>query len=439
MLVLLALACSAPAQARLIGVVIGVSQYSDPHLSLAALPGASIDAAEMASALRSRNAGAADLAVLTGADATAAAIREALNHAVASAAMGDRVVLYLSGHGAQIPARPGDANEPDGLDEVFLGADAGQWNASSRRLPGSVKDDEFGGWIDQLRAKGASVWFVVDACNGGGLQRDGGTASARTLDPALLGLPPAQRGGRSDASGLADATPMTGGGKLVTFYAAPAGAVAWERPLASPDGRSVRRGVFTWSLLRALGAARADANFLTLASDADDARRSLGPPGGPAWISGDLDQPMLFSGPATDLLAYASARTASAPVGLRLAMGPAGPSCPGEDPDPLALATPAGPVRIEGCRRLMVELHSGLADLVTLRPWYRDAAGGYVALAGAEGITVLPGDSARFGFTVTDRDPSTGHALPSGDEYLLLIADKGAGAVVVPFRTGQQR
>ncbi|MEO9133294.1 MAG: caspase family protein, partial [Sphingomonas sp.] len=164
---------AAPAQARLIGVAIGVSQYSDARLTRAALPGAAIDAEAVDAALKAHGAAAADTTMLTGADATAPAIRAAISHLVATAGAGDRVVIYVSGHGAQIPARRGDPEEPDGLDEMFLAADAAPWNAATHILPGAVKDDEFGAWIDQLRAKGASVWFVVDACNGGGLARGG--------------------------------------------------------------------------------------------------------------------------------------------------------------------------------------------------------------------------------------------------------------------------
>src|SRR5438034_581909 len=142
LLFLAAAGVAAPAQARLTGVAIGVSRYADVRLARAALPGAAVDAEAVDAALKAHGAAAG---------------------------------------------------------EMFLGADAAPWNAATHSLPGALKDDEFGGWIDQLRAKGASVWFVVDACNGGGLARGGAQdASARVLDPALLGLPSVLRGGRSD-------------------------------------------------------------------------------------------------------------------------------------------------------------------------------------------------------------------------------------------------
>ena len=432
-----------PAEARLFAIVVGVSEYTDPRLQRAALPGASADAEAIAAVLRNRGAAAPDLALIQGKAATADAIRSALSRVSAEAGAGDRVVLYLSGHGAQVPARTDDGSEPDRLDEIFLAADAGAWSAASKAVPGALLDDEFGRWIDQIRGKGASIWFIVDACNAGGLQRGvRDRSSARVIDPAWLSLPAPMRAGRSDFSGLADATEMAGGGKLVTFYAAPAGGIAWERPLPGTGGESIRRGVFTWSLLRALDGASASTNFLGLAGSADEARRTLGPPGGPAWIGGDLAQPILFTGDETELLAHARATAGSAPVALLMAVGPAGRDCPGADPDSASLAPPPQALRVIGCRRVLVDLRSTVAVPVTVRPWYRDSAGGYVALAGVGGVAVPPGANRRFGFTVMDRDPDTGRKLPSGTEYLLLISDQNgaaaaSGAIIVPLTTGE--
>ncbi|RYY45357.1 MAG: caspase family protein [Sphingomonadales bacterium] len=432
------LAMAGPAHARLIGVVVGVSNYANPKLAREAIPGAALDATAMAAMLRQRGAAEGDLTLLTGQHATASAIRAAIARALAQARAGDRVVLYLSGHGAQVPARPRDPMEPDGLDELLLAADAAPWDRASRTVPGAIRDDEIGAWIDQLRGKGADVWFVVDACNGGGLQRGGSTgASPRVLDPALLELPAPVRGGRPDGSFLADASPMTGGGKLVTFYAAPAGGIAWERPLPAAGGTPERRGVFTWSLLRAMDEAPASANFLKLAEVADAARRALGPPGGPAWLGGDLALPVLFSGDGTDLLAFAQGAAPPAALAVQIAVGPSGTRCPGEDPDRATLTAPAGPLRIHGCRRVLVSLQSSADAPMTIQPWYRDAAGAYVALAGPNGILIAPRGRQEFRFTVTDRDPDSGKPLPSGAEYLLLIAPGEArAATIVPLITG---
>src|SRR5208337_1509441 len=52
-------------------------------------------------------------------------IHAAFERLAKAAGPGDRVVILMSGHGAQQPARADDRTELDGLDEVFLPADVG--------------------------------------------------------------------------------------------------------------------------------------------------------------------------------------------------------------------------------------------------------------------------------------------------------------------------
>jgi hypothetical protein len=423
---------SPAAQARVTGVVAGISHYREASLAASALPGAEADARAVAAALSARGA---TLTLITGEDATAERIRIAIEQLVAQAASGDKLVIYLSGHGLQVPSRLGDANEADGLDELFLAADAQAWDEAKRAIPGAIGDDAFGAWIARARAKGADIWFIADVCHGGGFSRGPGGATAKRLDPALFRLPPPVRGARADASGLADAVPVPGGGRLVTFYAAPAGALAWERPLPGSDGAMLRRGLFTWSLLRALEGDQP--SFLQLAAAAERERHRVGPPGGPAWIGGDLAQPVLFGPGGHDLLAGARAAR-PLPAQLRLVAGHAGKTCPGRAADPQGLAPPgAEPMRLHGCREVLVELLSSARAPITVRPWYRDAAGSYVALADAGGLQLAPGARRRFTFIVSDRDPASGAPLPTGLEYLLLVADGEAGTAVVAFETSR--
>jgi hypothetical protein len=431
---MLATGLVAPAQAKLKALVVGVSEYRDTRLAKSALPGAAGDARNMVSALVARGAAPADVDILVGAGATAAAITAALDHLAHSAEAGDRIVVYLSGHGAQVPAKPGDAGEPDGLDELFLGADASAWDPRRKRLPGAVRDDDFGLRIDAMRARGASVWFIVDACNGGGMQR-AGTAGARSrsLDAKLLDIPSGYRGGRVDMSGLADARPVPGGGKVVAFYAAAPGSVAWERSLPTPAGPTPQ-GLFTWSLLRALDRSRPGGDFISLAGGMETARMSLGPPSTAPLIGGDLSERILFDGASRDLLAFARQAPPLASE-TRLAIGRSDAGCAGPEPDPALLRTVTAPVPLSGCRRILVELHSTGAG-VGVRPWYRQADGSYIALADGNGVRLPAGGVARFGFTFTDRDPQSGAPMAHGPEYLIVLAEDGGGAVVIPFSAG---
>jgi len=77
----------------------------------------------------------------------------------------DFVVVYYSGHGAQIPDDDGD--EPDGVDEVFVTYDV---EGKARPSPGDfVRDDEYASWVNALRTN--QVLSVIDACHSGGLTR----------------------------------------------------------------------------------------------------------------------------------------------------------------------------------------------------------------------------------------------------------------------------
>ncbi|QCG93085.1 DUF4384 domain-containing protein (plasmid) [Azospirillum sp. TSA2s] len=77
----------------------------------------------------------------------------------------DFVVVYYSGHGAQIPDDDGD--EADGLDEVFVTYDVeGKARPSADDL---VRDDEYAAWVNGLQTN--QVLSVIDACHSGGLTR----------------------------------------------------------------------------------------------------------------------------------------------------------------------------------------------------------------------------------------------------------------------------
>lgn len=417
------------ADARVRALVVGVSRYDRADLVDMALPGAAVDAAQIAAELRRRDAA---VTLLTGGAAHAAAIEAALTALASASTRGDRVVIYLAGHAVQAPARGRD--EADGLDEWFLAADAGNWNAGTRSLPGAIRDKAIGEAIAAARARGADVWLIVDACSAGGLARGGGTgAVARRIDPRLLGIPGTTRGGIPDTGGLVDVTTVPGGGRLVAFQAARPGEPAWERTLADDAGTRTRRGLFTWALLRAWRSVGAGGSFADLAVATERERIGAGPPGGAALIEGDIVQPVLFAGSARDLLTVA--RTADRlAIDVKLGVGASARTCPGPQP---AKVAPIGdaPVIVRGCRGIAVELTSvGVTQNVIA--WYRDARGDMVALTGAMPRRVSPGEPMLFSFIVSNRDPATRARLPSGREQLILLNEDGTRARIVEFETG---
>lgn len=195
--------------------------------------------------------------------ATLQAIRTAFAELTEKAQPGDFIYLHFSGHGTQAPATD-DPNELDGLDELFLPVDIGQWNDSIGHVENALVDDEIGAMVDALRAKGADVWVVFDSCHSGTATRavDAGDDDVRLrqLDPSVLGM---------DAEAMEDVLSRSiedpraaeeppvdvaagGDGAFVAFYAAQTNEVTPEKKL--PKGKPDRKphGVFTYTLFETI-------------------------------------------------------------------------------------------------------------------------------------------------------------------------------------------
>jgi hypothetical protein len=173
-------------------------------------------------------------------DPTAAAILAAFDALPARVADGDQVVVYMSGHGTQIPDDNGD--EDDGRDEAFLPVDAIPPKSGAARfdMDNVIRDDRIGELIDALRSKGAHVWLVVDSCHSGTISRAAtGESRAKEISAADFGLPaqaatPAAPGGAGRNSMADSKTRDITKGSLVAFYASQADEISLE--LAMPPG-----------------------------------------------------------------------------------------------------------------------------------------------------------------------------------------------------------
>ena len=97
---------------------------------------------------------------------------------------GDKVVIAMSGHGS----RQADFLRPDpkldGMSELFLPADTGNWNKQTKRVENAIVDFELRDWLAAIQAAGASVWLIVDACHSGTIAR--GDEVARSVPPEDL-------------------------------------------------------------------------------------------------------------------------------------------------------------------------------------------------------------------------------------------------------------
>ena len=197
------------------------------------------------------------------------AIRAGFAEIAAKAQAGDFIYLHFSGHGTQAPALD-VATEIDGLDEMFLPMDIGTWNDTTGAVENALVDDEIGTLIGSLRAKGATVWAVFDACHSGTVTRGAPTGEddvrLRKVTPDALGVPVAALDDalsttralpdpRTRApSPAADALDMGSGGGFVAFYAAQTNETTPEKRLPRGQPGRVSQGVFTYTLFETMAA-----------------------------------------------------------------------------------------------------------------------------------------------------------------------------------------
>ncbi|MFG1345207.1 caspase family protein [Xanthobacter autotrophicus DSM 431] len=288
------------AAARNLALLVGVADYDEPKIR--ALSGPRNDVIQLWRHLSRHGFDAADITVLAEglpqasdvprpeAAPTRAAIMDGLARLAERAGPGDMVLFHFSGHGTTQPeAAPADGALPEagGRDQVLLPKDAGLYDAAARTIRNAIIDNELGAALDRIRAKGTTVFVVVDACHAGTVTRSADVT--RGVDAAALGTPqmaagaaipgpprlPArapQRGGTLRGAG-AQAPAETGA--LVAFYAVDSWTPAIERAYPAPAAGLVAKpgadgaaqatfGVFSWHLLRALDSGRA-ASFRDLA------------------------------------------------------------------------------------------------------------------------------------------------------------------------------
>ena len=187
----------------------------------------------------------------------------ALRGFATGAAKGDRVLVFLAGHGSQQPdGRDGD--EEDGYDEIFLPSDVGRTvrRAGRKVVDKAITDDELYGIISDLLGRGIRVCLFSDSCHSATLAR-GADRRSRGIEPEEFDFDPvpgATRGGRA-ARRPGDVVPGAG---FVGLYAVQADEQAMEDRIAEAgeagDGGRIH-GIFTWSLARALSRTGGDATF----------------------------------------------------------------------------------------------------------------------------------------------------------------------------------
>jgi len=149
---------------KVYAVMVGISDYAGTASNLAYTAD---DARKMAETLRRQGVLAPESVVLTDAQATPAAVRAAFARVAAAAGPNDMFLFFYSGHGTQVPARPG-SGEPDNRDEAIA------------LIGGLMLDDEMAQMFRTVRA-GVSI-LALDSCFSGGFARD------VVSQPGVMGL-----------------------------------------------------------------------------------------------------------------------------------------------------------------------------------------------------------------------------------------------------------
>ena len=303
------------AMAKTLALLVGVADYNEAS-GIHDLLGPRNDVSILWRALKARGVKPEDIAVLTDslpgrADfpvakglAESATILSELDSLAARAERGDTVLFYYSGHGTRQPVDPAaneDEPEADGMDQVLLPSDVGSYDPIKLTIRNAIVDHQLGEKLTAIRAKGAFVWAVIDACHSGTVTR--GDQVTRSVDPASLGVPDtapvqASRGGIREGT-LQPAKSVEGEGGLVGFYAVESYDEAIERPFPgynlpmAGDGNKQRMGVFTYHLHRALtrntaGTYRDLAQEIVSELNSDRSGGKVPPP----VFDGDLDAPI---------------------------------------------------------------------------------------------------------------------------------------------------
>ena len=162
--------CAMAAQAEDRALLIGVGQYRD-HAMGVDLPGIELDIGVMKEVAESLGFKPGATKVLLNQQATLAAVRQALQQwLVEGTSPTDRVLIYYSGHGTQLPDEDGD--EDDGLDEAWTLHDMAPAKRNGRAtLDGVLLDDELAETLARIPSR--QVLVLVDACHSGTSTRAG--------------------------------------------------------------------------------------------------------------------------------------------------------------------------------------------------------------------------------------------------------------------------
>ncbi len=248
-------------------LLVGVTEYpSLPDEEQLFGPGNDVEL--LARLLRERGFDQKNINVLTNkrgeaVQPTRKAILGALNILTEKLQRDDFVYLHFSGHGSQQPQAKSQSNhETDGLDEIFLPTDIGQWNDDGAQVENAITDNEMNHAITAMRQKGAFVWAVFDSCHSGTMTRGNPQPDVRyrKVSPGLLGIPAGRlkaatvrhRGKVDDLQSEQQPGDEKGTGGYIGFFASQTTETTPEIDLPRGHERRKPYGLFSYTLAEIL-------------------------------------------------------------------------------------------------------------------------------------------------------------------------------------------
>ncbi|MGW7077257.1 caspase family protein [Streptomyces sp. NPDC054866] len=254
-------------------LLVGINDY--PRQTATPLTGCVNDMTEAGRLLADRAVGTTDVRILLDAEATTAAVTDAIERHLGAAGPGDTALLWFSGHGTQSQATGVDLLiEATGRNQALVCAD------------GPLPDKRLGTLLDAVAARGAHTAAVLDCCYSGGATRDS-ELTARYAPPGA-----GWDFTEENAVGSRDVVAPEGPARHVLLAASRLNQLSYEGYFA---GR--RHGAFTHALLGAVRDSGTDATYRELLAAADARLQRSG--GGqqpvlyPPEPGGVADQPFL--------------------------------------------------------------------------------------------------------------------------------------------------
>ena len=305
-----------PAERRF-ALLVGVTEFISPAMKRHNLQGPENDVALFRSLLTSDSFGVtadaivslAGLPVDEAARPTRSNIEREFRRLRDKARPGDHVVVLLAGHGSQQPADPDPSDaEPDGLDEIFLPADATGWDRASSRVINAIVDDEIRQWIGAIRNTGAVVSLIVDACHAGTMSRAAGSSLRERTIPAEALIPVealASAREKVEARSIGSTVESrqifdvgSDEADIAALYAADTIETTPELPM--PDRNGSVHGLFTYTLTRVLSEQAYPMTYRELVQRVIDRYRADGFGPTPAFEGSGVDREVLGGRTARD-------------------------------------------------------------------------------------------------------------------------------------------